>query len=306
DLKSTKGWWNSLAAADLDNDGDMDYIAGNYGNNGFYKATIHQPVTLYAGDFTKTNKTNLLIGHYRPAEPHGIKKEFSALYRDQIAEALPLIKKQYNNYSSFAQATMNDIKAIWDKEIKYSLAATQLKSVWIENLGKGQFSIHELPQEAQWAPIYAITAADYNADGLPDIVLNGNDYSQSPFMGRSDALTGLLLLQTTNKHFKAANISHSGICIQGNGRALAQLVVQNKPSMVATTNKAAMYVYKNKVIQGQIIIPNLTDKYAIINLQNGKKRKVEFSYGHSFYSQSANFIWRDSTIKEVKIISSIK
>ncbi|MFK7812451.1 MAG: VCBS repeat-containing protein, partial [Maribacter sp.] len=32
-LSENLGWWNSLAAADIDNDGDIDYIAGNYGRN---------------------------------------------------------------------------------------------------------------------------------------------------------------------------------------------------------------------------------------------------------------------------------
>lgn len=44
------GWWNSFTAADIDNDGDMDYVAGNFGNNGYYHATEKQPMHVYGND----------------------------------------------------------------------------------------------------------------------------------------------------------------------------------------------------------------------------------------------------------------
>ena len=36
-LDKSTGWWNSLTAGDFDNDGDIDYIAGNFGLNCRYK-----------------------------------------------------------------------------------------------------------------------------------------------------------------------------------------------------------------------------------------------------------------------------
>src|SRR5690606_32454420 len=45
------GWWSSLAEGDFDNDGDMDYIAGNLGLNSILQASEQEPVSLYAKDF---------------------------------------------------------------------------------------------------------------------------------------------------------------------------------------------------------------------------------------------------------------
>ena len=36
-VENVKGWWNSIVAADFDNDGDIDYVVGNLGENSFYK-----------------------------------------------------------------------------------------------------------------------------------------------------------------------------------------------------------------------------------------------------------------------------
>ena len=48
-----KGWWNKLHLEDLDNDGDMDIIAGNHGENSRFKASMERPIKLYYNDFDR-------------------------------------------------------------------------------------------------------------------------------------------------------------------------------------------------------------------------------------------------------------
>ena len=50
-LSKLTGWWNSVASADIDNDGDFDLIAHNFGKNTKYKASDQHPVLLYYGKF---------------------------------------------------------------------------------------------------------------------------------------------------------------------------------------------------------------------------------------------------------------
>ena len=54
------GWWSSITATDVDNDGDMDYVAGNFGNNAFYRADSLHPIRIYADDFDNNNKMDLI------------------------------------------------------------------------------------------------------------------------------------------------------------------------------------------------------------------------------------------------------
>ncbi|MEJ6582111.1 MAG: VCBS repeat-containing protein [Akkermansiaceae bacterium] len=44
------GWWNSLTACDVDQDGDLDYLAGNLGLNSKYHPSPDKPALLYYGD----------------------------------------------------------------------------------------------------------------------------------------------------------------------------------------------------------------------------------------------------------------
>jgi hypothetical protein len=48
---SLKGWWNRLQLADMDGDGDMDLIAGNWGLNSAIKVSKAEPATMFYNDF---------------------------------------------------------------------------------------------------------------------------------------------------------------------------------------------------------------------------------------------------------------
>jgi hypothetical protein len=49
-LEKFSGWWNSLAACDVDQDGDLDYIAGNLGLNSKYQPEPDKPHFIFYGD----------------------------------------------------------------------------------------------------------------------------------------------------------------------------------------------------------------------------------------------------------------
>ena len=55
------GWWNSIAGADFDGDGDTDYIAGNLGKNSVLQVNENEPVSLYAKDFDGNGSMDPII-----------------------------------------------------------------------------------------------------------------------------------------------------------------------------------------------------------------------------------------------------
>jgi enediyne biosynthesis protein E4 len=294
------GWWNSISAADIDNDGDMDFIAGNYGLNGLYKASETEPVNLYAKDYDGNNGFDVLLSFKRAVTPHGEKEEFPAASRDQLAEQMPLIKKQFNNYSLYGKATMNDVLKPLNRDNELHLSATNFTSSWIENKGNNEFVIHALPAQAQWSPVYGIVAKDFNADGNIDIALNGNEFSMSPDLGRNDALNGLLLAGDGKGNFTVLNAAESGIYIPGNGKGLLTLNINQQTAIVGAQNQGPLQAFRNNNTAKNIPLQP-QETMAVFTLQNGKKRKEEFYFGSSFLSQSARFVQLNTSVKMVQL-----
>ena len=167
-----------------------------------------------------------------------------------------------------------------------SMSITCLTSSFIENLGNGKFNISELPMEVQLAPINGILTQDFNEDGLTDILLIGNDYGNSLFWGRYDALNGLFLLNAGNNTFTPKPYRDSGFFVPGDARALVQIPTSfNKSLIVASQNQDSLMVFKLE--HSQIIKSVSKDVAWALLYQGNKERKVEFYHGNAYLSQSS-------------------
>jgi hypothetical protein len=79
------GWWNSLSAGDFDNDGDIDYIAGNLGLNSYYRASDKYPVSVYAADFNNSGRYYAFLSLFLPVSHMDPSlKEFPAQSREDF------------------------------------------------------------------------------------------------------------------------------------------------------------------------------------------------------------------------------
>lgn len=299
-LVNQKGWWNTIAAGDFDNDGDMDYVVGNMGQNSFYRASEKYPVHITAADFDRNGSYDAFPSLFLP-DQRGVMKEFPAQTRDDIVKQMISMRNRFQNYKSYAQATMD--KLFTSEELKNALRleANTFQSVYLRNDGGGKFTMIPLPQQAQFSVLNGMTVADYDGDGNLDIVVNGNDYGTEVSVGRYDALNGLLLKGDGRGGFRALPILESGIYIPGNGKGLAQLRDAGGGCLLAAgQNRGALKIFRQRQ-QVRSFPVNPSDMSATLYLRDGRKQKQELYYGSSFLSQSGRFLLAGSQVTGIEI-----
>ena len=299
------GWWNSIVAGDFDNDGDIDFILGNVGENSFYRPSEKYPVKIYAKDFDNNGVYDALPSVYIPASADDTTiKEFPAQVRDDLIKQMIEMRRKFPTYKSFATATFD--KLLTPDELKGALvlSANNFKTSYIRNDGNGKFTMISMPVEAQFSSVFGMVTEDVNNDGNLDVIMNGNDYGTEVSIGRYDAFNGLVLLGDGKGSFNPQSILQSGIFIPGNGKALAKFCNKNDQCFIAASqNRGPLKVFLIK--QPQKIIPvQPNETYALLHLKNGKTRKEELYWGESFLSQSGRFINMNNEIASIDIFDS--
>lgn len=299
ETEAETGWWNSITAADMDNDGDMDYVAGNYGQNGFIKANPAHPARVYGKDFDGNGSFDAVFSHWqRSSTGDTTRREFPVASRDEMIREMTVMKTAFPNYAGYASADMNKLLSEEMKRNALVRSASFLKSAWLENKGGFRFIIHPLPGPAQWAPVYGIAAEDFDGDGNTDLVLNGNEFSMAPYLGRNDALNGLLLKGDGKGGFLPQSLLQSGIYIPGNGKALISTISGGNLLLLAAQNNDKIKAFRLNP-RFRIIPAEQKEDYALLQLNNGKTRKMEFSYGNTFGAQSGRFVIAGPEIRSI-------
>jgi hypothetical protein len=293
------GWWNSIAAGDFDNDGDIDYIVGNLGQNSFFRASSDFPVRAYGKDFDNNGVYDLLTSLYLP-DSTGEKKEFPADTRDDILKQMNSLRRKFPDYRSYAVATMDEVLTKDQRKGALILQANDFATALLRNDGNGHFTLVPLPKEAQWSVINGMSVADFDGDGRLDLAMSGNDYGTAVSIGRYDALNGLYLSGDGKGGFRPRSILESGLYIPGNGKALVRLRGPGVSSLLAAgQNRGPL-----KLFALRHPFPSVTlqpsDVSALIHYRDGRSRREEVYYGASFLSQSGRFIdWTDSMVSVV-------
>lgn len=236
-LENSSGWWNSLDVADLDKDGDLDLIAGNLGLNIKYKASKDQPFKLFAKDFDGNGSNDVYLGYY---DTDGVC--YPVRGRECSSQQMPFIKDEFKNYSSFANASIEQVLGKRKEGSAYREAQI-FESVTLVNNG-GSFEIKTLPMDAQIAPINGIVHLDVNKDGHLDLVVAGNNYHREIETTRSDAGTGTILLGDGKGDFSAVPVSETGLGAYGDVRDLALVESASGAFVFVANNSDNVQVFR--------------------------------------------------------------
>ncbi|MCH8330557.1 MAG: VCBS repeat-containing protein [Bacteroidetes bacterium] len=203
-LENTTGWWFKLIQCDFDDDGDMDYVAGNLGLNYKYKASIEEPFHVYSHDFDENGHLDIVLGYYNQGDC------FPVRGRQCSSDQIPDIKNKFLNYKSFGNATLADV---YGDKLNDALhyEATQFASSYLENDGNGHLILSPLPNEAQISVVMGMVPFDVDNNGLLDLILAGNFYVSEVETGRADAGIGLVLLGDGSGKLQPIPAYESGI-----------------------------------------------------------------------------------------------
>lgn len=301
-IEHKSGWWNSISAGDFDNDGDMDYVAGNLGQNTLHRASDKTPAKIYSADFNGDGTYDAIPTIYFK-DREGTKKEFPFNTRDDLTKQFIQTRKRFDTFAKYAVAGISDVLTAEELSKALVLEANWMNSSYIENLGGGKFKIAALPRLAQMAPVLAIQVQDFDEDGNLDMVISGNDYGNEISTGRLDASKGLFLKGNGQGKFRETSLSQSGLNLDGDSKALVK--VKSSQGKLWLMNSQNLGTIKTYVLNKKALdIPlQRTETSAIITLKNGKKRKEEFPLGTTYMSQNGQRIWLNGSMNQLDVFN---
>lgn len=236
ELNLPSGWWNTIEIADVDNDGDNDIIAGNWGLNSQVKANAKEPVELVCKDFDNNGSIDPILCFYIQG------KSYPYVSRDELLDQLYPLRRKFTSYKSYADAVIDEVFSSDELKDAMKLSATELRTTLFIN-ENGKFIERALPVEAQFSPVYKIMPVDVNADGAKDLLLFGNnDYARLK-IGKIDANFGTLLLNDGKGNFSYVAQHVSGLRIAGDVKDAEMLTIAGEKFLVIGVNNSPLVIY---------------------------------------------------------------
>ena len=235
-LKEERGWWSSIAKADIDGDGDMDFVVGNLGLNYKYKATKKEPFHIYAYDFDESGTLDIVLGYFNEGVCYPLRG------RECSSEQMPFITEKFPTYKEFASA---DLKSVYGENLDKALHryTTNFESSILLNNGAGNFTLQSLPLEAQYSCINGIEFIDLDKDGNLDILTGGNLFVAEVETPRNDASIGACFLGDGNAGFKFVPLKKSGLLLNKDVKDIMLINANGSKKLVVANNNEPIEVF---------------------------------------------------------------
>lgn len=227
ELPNSEGWWRSVKLADLDENGHLDIIAGNFGINTDIGPSADIPLQLRIGEEYRKVFMTHGNGHAIPSA-------------DELVKQVPEFKKDFSTYEDYARLRADEI--FRDTKFETKIVTTFETAIYF-NEGEAAFIKQTIPRAAQISSTNAILVEDVNQDGLKDLVLAGNEFHLNTRLGKKDASIGILLLQNEEHQFEALAPFRSGLNLKGMIRQAAVIDYNQEEVFLFVPNDGTIQFY---------------------------------------------------------------
>lgn len=240
-LAAHTGWWQSLATADVDDDGDLDFVAGNFGRNTKYNASPAKPVLAYYGEYGDSGRRNLIEASYED------ETLFPLRGKSCSSAAMPHLAKRFSTYEKFAAASLAEIYTPECLQKAERFEVNTLDSACFLNDGRGRFEMVPLPIDVQLAPVHAIALTDANDDDVPDLIAAQNFFGPQRETGPMAGGVGVIALGSGDGSFRALRPDRAGFVVADDAKSLAVVDIDGdgKYEIAVASNDGPMRFFRS-------------------------------------------------------------
>ncbi|MBM1104756.1 VCBS repeat-containing protein [Aurantibacter crassamenti] len=228
------GLWQSIHAFDIDEDGDTDYLLGNWGLNTKFNATDKNPLRLYYNDFDNNGQTETITAIYKNGSYYTLEN------LDGLASQVVSLRKKFNSYTSIAGKAIEEVFDKTQLSKSTILEVNTLASGYLKN-NDGDFVFIPFKSELQVAPILDFVTYDFDNNGKNEVLAGGNYFGVKPFHGRFDSFAGALI---KNEHEYILGSQLGLNFTQKSIRHLHTIELNNKPYLLVIYNNAPIETYQ--------------------------------------------------------------
>ncbi len=237
-LSGTNGLWNTVEVVDLNQDGFMDIIAGNLGQNTRYRASVDKPLQMFINDFDQNGSVEQITCQYEGDRAYPIH------LLDDLTKQIPALRKRFSRAEDYKSKTIDELFTSEQMNNTLRLMVETLQTTTYINQQGVSFNQKPLPDNHQIAPVYAIMPVDVNQDGIVDLITGGNFTKSKPEWGIYKASYGNVSIGTDDHQWQTQSHKVSGFFVTGEVRRIIKLEDTNRILVVRNNSGISCFSYE--------------------------------------------------------------